>query len=169
MAFGAQAIAQVLPGLQTPPPAPAPPASPAQQAAAVGLGQCSPLIDQMVADSVDGRTDHTSGWSRDNPNKHVFQSVIAMNHPGTPPDALAAVIAAPVATGGCDGASVRIFPLGADCPSVQQAVQNGGQFMAMLLNTRIMLDANNKRLFLLPGANNTCIAVAVDSYISGGN
>jgi hypothetical protein len=101
----------------------------------------------------------------------VFQSVIAVTHPGSPPDALAALIAAPVPAGVCDGARIGVFPLSGDCASMQKAIEGDpnspshGKLMGMLLNSRIMADANNARIFLLPGYNNTCIAVSVDSYL----
>ncbi len=131
----------------------------------MGLNQCAPLLDKMVSEKVTGQTDHISGWSPQNPSQHLFQSVYAVTHEGNPPDAIAAVIAAPTTAGVCDGAAVQVFPLGQDCASVQKAVENGGRLTGMLLNSRIMADANGARLFLLPGFNNTCIIVAVDSYL----
>lgn len=170
LALAGQAVAQVLPGLQRSEPLPPQPnvMTPGQQATAAGVGQCTPLINRMAAESVAGRWDQTSGWHRTNPGQHLFQSVVGMAHEGNPPDAMAAIIAAPVPAGGCDGATVRVFPLGGDCATVQTAIQNGGRFIGMMLNIRIMLDANNSRLMLLPGYNNTCIAVAVDSFFDAG-
>jgi hypothetical protein len=42
-------------------------------------------------------------------------------------------------------------------------MEAGGSVSTPMLNAKIMFDRNNKRIFLLPGFANTCIAVAVDS------
>jgi hypothetical protein len=162
--------AQLLPGLQQQLGA-LPPTS-AQEAAAKGLTHCAPMIDRMVTESVNApnvsqATQQTSLWATQNAERHIFQSVIGVSQPGNPPDALVAVVAAPLSPTACDGAAVRIYPLAVPCDTADAAVRNGGQFLFMLKNTRVLLDANRQRLMLLPGANNTCIAVAVESYISG--
>ncbi len=158
--------AQILKGLQQIAPAGAA-QTPAQEAAAHGLRQCGGIIDKMVSNSVNGDNAQSSMWRTQDADKHIFQSVIGISQPGTPPDALAAIISAPLGNGTCDGAAVGIYPLAVDCTTAEAAVKNGGRLLFMLRNSRVMLDANNERLFLLPGANNTCIAVAVKSYFQG--
>ena len=39
-----------------------------------------------------------------------------------------------------------------------------GHLIAPMMNTRIMLDGQGKRVILLPGYANTCIAISVDSH-----
>ena len=123
------------------------------------------MLDSMARESLTTTYDIQSGWSPDAPANHVFQSVAVLNRPGNvPPDGLAALIAAPLAAGGCDGVIVQVFPLAGDCAGAQKVLlSGGGKTLGPLLNARIMLDAAQRRLFLLPGYANTCIAVAVDS------
>jgi hypothetical protein len=153
-----------------PPPVAAPivlpdPPLPVVQARQLGLAGCAPMLDSMARESLTTTYDVQSGWSPDAPANHVFQSVAVLNRPGNvPPDGLAALIAAPLGAGGCDGVIVQVFPLAGDCAGVQKLLlAGGGKTLGPLLNARIMLDANQRRLFLLPGYANTCIAVAVDS------
>lgn len=140
------------------------PPTPVVQARAIGLGQCAPVLDLMSRLVLTSRYEMQSGWSQIDPAHHIFQSVAALNAPHkAPPDGMAALIAAPVTAGGCDGIAVQVFPLAGDCQSAQKFLLNGGKTIAPLLNARIMQDRNGNRVFLLPGFANTCIAVAVDS------
>ena len=108
--------------------------------------------------------DVQSGWSRTDPAHHVFQSVAALTTPGNnPPDGLAALIAAPVTAGGCDGVVMQIYPLASDCQAAQRAMLKDGRLLAPMLTTRIMLDGRGNRVILLPAAKDTCIAVSVDT------
>lgn len=140
------------------------PPTPVAQARQIGLAQCAPVLDKMARETLTSSYDVQSGWNREQPGEHVFQSVAVLNRPGNvPPDGLAALVAAPLAGGGCDGVALQVFPLAGDCQAAQKLILNGGKTLASMLNARIMLDAAGKRLFLLPGFANTCIAIAVDS------
>ena len=108
--------------------------------------------------------DMQSGWSRTSAARHIFQSVAALHRPGSdPPDGMAALIAAPVTAGGCDGVTVQVFPLAGDCQTAQAVMLKQGRLIAPMLNTRIMQDAEGNRVFLLPGFAHTCVAVSVDT------
>jgi len=154
----------------TPRPAAAPiilpdPPIPVVQARQVGLDRCAPMLNAMSHESLTTTYDVQSGWSPILPANHVFQSVAALTHPGNiPPDGFAALVAAPLASGACDGVIMQVFPLAGDCVGAQKLLlASGGRTIGPLLNTRIMVDAAGRRLFLVPGYANTCIAVAVDS------
>lgn len=147
-----------------PPPRLPEPPLPVRQAQAVGLGQCAPILDRMSRQTLTSAYDVQSGWSTSDPARHVFQSIAALNTPGnTPPDGFAALIAAPVTAGTCDGVSLQVFPLAGDCQSAQKAMLEGGRTVAPLMSARIMQDARGNRIILLPAYNNTCIAIAVDT------
>lgn len=152
---------QVLP---SPPPALPDPPLPVQQAQAVGASQCVPMLDLMSRQTLTSAYDVQSGWSTSDPSRHIFQSIAVLNTPGnTPPDGFAALIAAPLSAGGCEGVSMQVFPLAGDCPSAQKAMLQGGKLIAPLMNARIMQDARSNRIVLLPAYNNTCIAITVDT------
>lgn len=153
-------------------PAPAPPAPvvlpepplPTQQARNLGLTQCSGLVDQMSRGALNAKYDVQSGWNRQAPAQHVFQSVAIIDRPEvTPANGLAAIIATPTPSGSCDGVTVQIFPLASDCATAQNYMRTTGASPTPILNTQIMIDRAGKRIFLLPGVNKTCIAVSIDS------
>lgn len=144
------------------------PPLPVQQIRQVGLTQCSGIVDQMSRGALNSKYDVQSGWSREAPTQHVFQSVAIIDRPEvTPANGLAAIIAAPTSSGSCDGVAVQIFPLASDCASAQAYMQSTGATPIPILNTQIMIDRSGKRIFLLPGVNKTCIAVSVDSTFGG--
>ena len=143
------------------------PPTPVRQANDLGLTACAPMLAAMSRDTLTSSYDVQSGWHRTDPAGHVFQSVAGLNNPAnTPPDSFAALIAAPAGTGGCDGVSVQILPLAGTCDTAQRVIETGGKAAGLLLNARIMLDGAGKRLILLPGFANTCIAISVESHFS---
>jgi hypothetical protein len=141
------------------------PPTPVVQARQVGLERCAPMLAAMSRETLTTTYDVQSGWSSTAPNSHVFQTVAALTRPGNvPPDGLAALVAAPLASGGCDGVVLQVFPMAGDCAGVQQVLlKGGGRTIGPMLNTRVMVDSAGRRLFLLPGYASTCIAIAVDS------
>lgn len=157
--------AQVLPGLQA---LQAPSRTPSQDAASIGMAQCGQLLDKMSTQTVNGQAEQTSGWLAKDPSKHIFQSVIGISQPGTPPDALATLAVAPMVGNTCEGVATGVYPLPVDCNTADLAVRNsGGKMLSTLKNVRVMLDGNGERLMLLPGAKDTCIAISAKSFIPG--
>ncbi|MEW9308229.1 hypothetical protein [Labrys neptuniae] len=158
-------------------PAPAPrapvilpePPLPVRQVNQLGLTQCAGLVDQMSRGALNARYDVQSGWNRQAPTQHVFQSVAVIDRPEvTPANGLAAIIATPTPSGSCDGVTVQVFPLASDCATAQTYMRSSGASPIPILNTQIMIDRDGKRIFLLPGVNKTCIAVSVDSSFGPG-
>jgi hypothetical protein len=142
------------------------PPLPVRQAETIGMGKCVPVLERMSRVALTSPYDAQSGWSRDDPARHIFQSVAALTRPGNvPSDGMVALVAAPLAGGSCDGVAVQMFPLAGDCRRAQKLILRGGETVAPLLGTRIMRDAAGHRLFLLPGFADTCIAVAVDTFV----
>jgi hypothetical protein len=143
------------------------PATPVAQALELGLTDCVPALSAMAHDTLTSNYDVQSGWHRGDPTHHVFQTIAGLNAPAnTPPDSFVALIAAPVSAGGCDGVSVQVLPLAGTCDTAQEVIQKDGKSLGALLGTRLMLDSKGKRLILLPGAANTCIAITVESRFS---
>lgn len=101
------AVSATAPAQPTVPPRLPEPPRPVRQGHAVGLGQCAPILDLMSRQTLISASDVQSGWSTSDPARHVFQSIAALNTPGNrPPDGFAALIAAPVTAGTCDGVSL---------------------------------------------------------------
>lgn len=144
---------------------PVPPV-PVRQAQDIGLLKCVAVLNRMSQRTLTSSYDVQSGWSRTDPARHIFQSVAALSRSGNvPANGMVALVAAPVESGSCDGVAVQMFPLAGDCQSAQKLILRNGKTIGPLLNTRIMRDAAGNRLFLLPGFDNTCIAVAVDTFV----
>ena len=140
------------------------PPTPVAQALELGVTDCAPALAAMAHNTLTSTYDVQSGWHRGDPTHHLFQTIAGLNAPAnTPPDSFVALIAAPVSAGGCDGVSVQVLPLAGTCETAQEVIQKSGKNLGALLGTRLMLDANGKRLILLPGAANTCIAITVES------
>jgi len=140
------------------------PPTPVVQVQQLGLSQCAGVMSKMSRETLTRTYDVQSGWNREAPTQHVFQSVAVLNSPkNIPQDGLAALVATPTPNGSCDGVALQVFPLAGDCDSVKKVLENGGSTARPILNTQIMFALDGKRLFLLPGAGKTCVAVAVDS------
>ena len=153
---------------QLPVAGPPPPAKLVEHAINAGLGQCAAVLERMSHEIIRGPANVQSGWNLKDPSGHVFQSVAGLRNPGNRPEnALAAFIAAPLANSDCDGVAVQVYPLPQPCGLVQDVAQKGGQQIADLEGVRVVLDAHQSRLFLLPGGAATCIAVSVKSYFGG--
>ena len=152
---------------QLPAVGPPPPAHLVEHAVNAGLGQCAPVLERMSREIIRGAYNVQSGWNLKDPTGHVFQSVAGLRNPGNkPPNALAALIAAPNPLKECDGVSVQVYPLSVPCSAVQETAQKGGEQIASLEGVRVILDARKTRLFLLPGAGPTCVVVSIISYFS---
>ena len=140
---------------------------PVTHAKEAGLEACAPMLDKMSKEVFRGPYAVQSGWNIKDPTNHVFQSVAGLrNSANKPPNALAALIAAPNPTRDCDGVAVQVYPVAAPCSVVQDAAQKGGQQLAVLEGVRVILDARKTRLFLLPGVGPNCVVVSVVSYFS---
>lgn len=140
------------------------PPTPVVEAQQLGLAQCGPMLAKMGHETLNSAYSVQSSWSPAAPAQHVFQSVAILNTPrNVPPDGLAALVAAPLAGGKCDGVALQVFPLAGNCQAAQKMLLAGGKNIGAMLNARVLLTGAGQRLFLLPGFNNTCIAVAVDS------
>ena len=141
---------------------------PVVHATGAGLGNCAPVLEKMSKEVFRGPYAVQSGWNVKDPTNHVFQSVAGLRNPANkPPNALAALIAAPNPTRDCDGVAVQVYPLAVPCNVVQDTAQKGGQQLAVLEGVRVILNARKTRLFLLPGIGPNCVVVSVVSYFSG--
>ncbi|MBV1704148.1 MAG: hypothetical protein KGQ28_05020 [Hyphomicrobiales bacterium] len=139
------------------------PPQPVAHALQAGLGACEPTLRAMSHDTLYAPYEAQSGWDAKDPKGHVFQSVAGIRYPGKePPNALAALIAAPRAGGGCDGVQVQVYPVPVTCDAVEAAAK-GGKRIADLQGVHVLLDAHKTRMFLVAGANATCVIVSVDS------
>jgi hypothetical protein len=151
-------------------PQPAPAALPAipipvEHVQNAGIGQCKDMVGKMSREVLTSQYDAQSGWNIKDPADHVFQSVAGVVYPrNIPPNALAALIAAPMGPEHCDGVAVQVYPLAQPCDKVQNFVSANTKPLATLMNIRVVLDARKTRLFLLPGLGKSCIAISVTSY-----
>jgi hypothetical protein len=158
------AAAAKTPAAPTPRFTPPDPPLPVAQARQAGATACLPLIDALSRRLLQGPYDVQSGWDRLDPAHHSFQSVagLALGSPDHAADGLAALFAAPLANGACEGASVEVYPLATDCAAAASSL-SGARDAGALQRSRVLFDANGRRVILVPGFRGTCVAVSVTS------
>jgi len=101
-----------------------------------------------------------SGWNIADPTHHVFQSVAGLKYDVGGASALAAMIASPQGAEGCDGTVVQIYPVTPPCDQVRASI-NGGHDIGTLKDVKVVVDAKNLRVFLVPEQNGGCVIVTV--------
>ena len=138
---------------------------PVQQVEEIGLTQCSSIVEQMSQAGLQGSFQSQSGWHGKDPAKHLFQSVAILQRPDVSPgNGLVAMVASPTNKTGCDGALVQVFPLSGNCETAELKMTENGAVHTPIANIKMMVTSSGDRMFLLPGANDTCVAVSVDSF-----
>lgn len=135
-----------------------------QQVRGIGLNRCAAVVAKMSQVRVDTpAAAPQSGWYSADPSHHTFQSVVGLKYPQTGAQALAAIIAAPQGEAGCDGTLVQVYPVGQPCDQVRASIATGKD-IADLQGVRVVVDANATRVFLVPGANATCVVVSAIAF-----
>lgn len=146
------------------PPLPDPPI-PTQHATQAGMGRCTPAIDQLSRMALNVPYNAQSTWNQAAPADHVFQSVAGVKNPkNNPAGGMVAIIAAPVSNETCDAVAMEVYPLAGSCADVQKLLTKGGEIETALEDIRVITDAQKRRLFLMPGAANTCVAISINSF-----
>lgn len=152
------AAAPVAPVLPEPP-------IPTQHANQAGMGRCVPAIDQLARSALGVPYNAQSIWNQAHPAEHVFQSVAGLKNPkNNPSGGMVALIGAPVGNEGCDAVAVEVYPLAGTCAEVQRVMAKGGEVETSLEDIKVISDPQKRRLFLMPGFGNSCIAVSVNSF-----
>jgi hypothetical protein len=136
-----------------------------QHIAQAGIGQCGQAMSQVSRATLITAYNAQSLWNQAAPTQHVFQSVAGISNPkNNPSDGLIAIVAAPLAAEKCDIVAVEVYPLAGSCSDVQKLMAKGGEVETSLEQIKVLTDAQKRRLFLMPGFANTCIAVSVNSF-----
>lgn len=154
----------------TPPPAAAAPTLPdppipTQHAIQAGMGRCTSAVDQLSRMALNMPYNAQSTWNQTAPADHVFQSVAGvMNAHNNPPGGLVAIVAAPVPGETCDAVAMEVYPLAGSCDDMQRLLTRSGTVETALEGIKVLADAQKRRVFLMPGASNTCVAVSVKSF-----
>lgn len=122
------------------------------------------MIDQLARAAATVPYNAQSIWNPIAPDQHMFQSVLGLSNPKNKPSAgVSALVAAPVASGGCDAVTVEVYPLAVNCEQAATAFAKGGEVRTQLKEVKIVTDAQQRRVILIPGFANTCVAMAVDT------
>ncbi len=141
------------------------PPIPTQHAVQAGLGRCVPAVDQLARMALGSPYNAQSTWNQTAPADHVFQSVAGVKNPkNNPPGGMVAMVVAPVTAETCDAVAVEVYPLAGSCADVQKLMMKGGEIETALEDVKVITDPQKRRLFLMPGASNTCVAVSVNSF-----
>ena len=152
------------------PPAPAPavvlpdPPIPVQHLMRAGIPACEAGVNAASRKSLITAYNAQSQWNILDPSHHVFQSVAGVkNARNNPASGMVAIIAAPILDGKCDTVAVEVFPLAKSCADVQRLIAKGGEVETGLEDIRVLIGDDKHRVFLMPAAGNTCVAVTVDT------
>lgn len=141
------------------------PPIPAQHIAQAGIPQCIPAIDQIARGALTAPYNAQSTWNQSNPALHVFQSIAGIKNPrNNPASGLVALVAAPLTSERCDVVAMEVYPLAGACPDVQKIMTKGGEVETALEDLKVITDPQRRRLILIPGYANTCVAVSVNSF-----
>lgn len=150
-----------------PPPALPDPPIPSQHLAQAGIGQCIPGTTQVAQGALAAPSNAQSTWNQVAPTQHVFQSVVGIkNSRNNPPGGMVAIIAAPLPNDKCDVVAMEVYPLAGSCAEVQRVMAKGGEVETALEDIKVITDVQKRRLFLMPGFGNTCVAVSVNSFFA---
>jgi hypothetical protein len=140
------------------------PPIPVQHLARAGIPQCQNNVDALARRALTTTYNAQSMWNVNDPAHHVFQSVAGVHNPkNAPPSGMVAIIAAPLAPEKCDTVAVEVFPLAKNCADIQRLMTKGGEVETGLEDIKIITGTDQRRVFLMPGFGNTCVAVTVNS------
>jgi hypothetical protein len=175
------AFAQTAPAQKTPAPAqksptavaPAPAANTAEfqtmeQLQKAGVKRCLQLAQAVGQATMVGTSEYAaaSTWHSTQPDNRFSVSMIGQKF-GANQNAMAngvsGVFSAPTADGKCDAAALQIIPTGETCAKTQAQILEKGKSLGNLAGVPILQNAANAQVMLLPGANNTCVLVALST------
>jgi hypothetical protein len=175
------AFAQTAPAQKAPAAAqkaPAPAAAPAaaqtaefqtmEQLQKAGVKRCLQLAQAVGQATMVGTSEYAaaSTWHSTQPDNRFSVSMIGQKF-GANQNAMAngvsGVFSAPTADGKCDAAALQIIPTGEPCAKTQAQILEKGKSLGNLAGVPILQNAANAQVMLLPGANNTCVLVALST------
>lgn len=166
----ANAPAQKAPAAAT---APAPAANAAEfqtmeQLQKAGVKRCLQLAQAVGQATMVGTSEYAaaSTWHSTQPDSRFSVSMIGQKfgaNQGAMTNGVSGVFSTPTADGKCDAAAVQIIPTGEPCAKTQAQILEKGKSLGNLAGVPILQNAANAQVMLLPGANNTCVLVALST------
>jgi hypothetical protein len=153
--------------------APAPAANTAEfqtmeQLQKAGVKRCLQLAQAVGQATMVGTSEYAaaSTWHSTQPDNRFSVSMIGQKfgaNQGAMTNGVSGVFSTPTADGKCDAAAVQIIPTAEPCAKTQAQILEKGKSLGNLAGVPILQNAANAQVMLLPGANNTCVLVALST------
>ena len=135
---------------------------PVLHARSAGITACMDNIVTQAGSVIDRPHTAISTWVSQNANAHAFQSLIGLSYPNkTAPNGAAVIVAAPVASNQCEGASIQVYPTSQSCSVIQAALIKTGRTIATLQGLPVVETQDNARNMLMPTSGAGCVVVTV--------
>jgi hypothetical protein len=157
-------------------PAAAPVDAPAPQALPGQVGEFQPVLhaqgakistcmDTIVGQSasvIDSAHTAISSWSNSAPDANVFLSIVGLSYANkVAPNAAAVMVAAPIGSGKCQGATVQVYPTAQPCSALQASLIKEGHTLTALRALPVIETKAGSRDVLIPTAGGGCVLIAV--------
>ena len=136
-----------------------------------GVKRCLQMADELGRSTMAGSAQYAAAsmWNAKQPDDRFSVSMIGTQFPaGSSPltNAISGVFSTPTAEGKCDAAAVQVVPTMDSCSKLQSQILVQGKVLGNLAGVPILENAVKAQVMLLPGANNSCVVVALRTIYS---
>jgi hypothetical protein len=153
-----------------------PAAAPEPQSAPGQVGEFQPVLhaqgakisacmDTIVGESaavIDSAHTAISSWSNTAPDSNTFVSIVGLSYANkAAPNAAAVIVAAPIGSGKCQGATLQVYPVAQSCSALQASLIKEGHTIAALQALPVVETKSGSRDVLIPTAGGGCVLLAV--------
>jgi hypothetical protein len=162
---GAPASPTSAPGEATAPQAPSTQVGEFQPVLHAQGAKISTCMDTIVGESasvIDSAHTAISSWSNSAPDANEFLSIVGLSYANkAAPNAAAVMMAAPLGSGKCQGATVQVYPVAQPCSALQASLIKEGHTIASLGALPVVETKAGSRDVLIPTTGNGCVLIAV--------
>lgn len=139
-----------------------------EQLQKAGVKRCLQMAQAVGQAALVGSSQYAAAsvWNNKQPDNRFSVSMIGQQFaPGqnSMPNALAGVFSVPTTEGKCDAAALQVIPTTDPCTTVQAQIMIKGRALGTLAGVPLLQNAANAQVMLLPGANNSCVLVALST------
>jgi hypothetical protein len=139
-----------------------------EQLQKAGVKRCLQLAQAVGQATMIGTSEYAaaSTWHSKQPDNRFSVSMIGQKFgPGNSgmSNGISGIFSTPTSDGKCDAAALQIIPTAEPCSKTQAQILEKGKSLGTLAGVPILQNAANAQVMLIPGANNSCILVALST------